>query len=144
MYTRLIRWFFFNLLFALTPLTFVLVIRLLLGQLSLKAMEDNLSEILFFSLMVSVTALNDLDDIVKSFNNDALLSGIRLFLTLGAAWSAMLYGVFIFDSVTNLNIIGFRTRLMYVAISVAIILFVVSTAAEFFISRVVNTTSKKP
>lgn len=107
-------------------------------------MEDNLSEILFFSLMVSVTALNDLDDIVKSFNNDALLSGIRLFLVFGAAWSSMLYGVFIFDSATNLNIAGFRAKLMYVAISVAIILFIVSTAAEFLISRVVNTTSKKP
>ena len=147
MNTRLIRWFFFNLLFALTPLASMLVIRFLLDKLSLKAIEDNLSEILFFSIMVSVTALDDLNEIIRNFTNDALLSSIRLFLLLGAVWYVILYGFFIFDSAidvaTSLNIVGFRSKLMYASIWLATILFIVSTSAEILISRFSN-INKKP
>lgn len=141
---RLVRWFFFNLLFALTPLTVVLVIKSLLGQLSFEAMEDNLSEILFFSLMVSVTALDDLDEIISVFKNDLIMASLKLFLIFGAVWSAMLYSIFMLDSAVNLNFEGFRSRLLSMSIAVAIILFLVSTTAECIVARVVSSTNKTP
>ena len=100
-------------------------------------MENHLSEILFFSLMICVTVLGDLSDVVKPFGRGSLLYIILMSFVFGAVFSAVLYGAFLFDLLIGTNIAVFRTRLMWVSIGVAIILFLAGTATEVFLARIV-------
>ena len=135
---RLIRWIFFNLIFALTPLTVVLIFRWTTDQLTMKAMEDNLAEILFFALMVSVTVVGDIFDAIKVIDKDNLLYGLMMFFILGSAFSAILYGAFQFDCLIGTNIQVFRPRLMWLSIIMAFILFITSTGTQVFLGRIAD------
>ena len=68
---KLISWFTYNLLFALLPLAASLFLRVIYGSLTTNAIENS-PEILFFSLMVSATAMGDLSEIAKPLGWDII------------------------------------------------------------------------
>lgn len=143
MIKRLLRWFFFNLLFALIPLVVVLLLRWLAGRLTVRAMEENLSEILFFALMVSVTAAGDVVEVYRFMTKDSLVYALMMFFMLGAVFSSVLYGFFHFDLMIGTGISAFRPRLLILSSSMAAILFVVGTITQVFLGRVVELKEEK-
>lgn len=136
MQKRILRWLVYNFLFALTPLATVIVIRLLVANLTIQSMQDNLSEVLFFSLMICVTSLSDVQDVSNSEKHDSYIDGLRMFFIFGAVWSSILYGVFLFDQIIGSSIPIFRFRLMWLSFMLAIGVFLVSVAVQVFIENI--------
>jgi hypothetical protein len=147
---RLIRWFFLNFIFAFTPLAVGLVAQSLIGQLTINDLQNNLSEILFFSIMICVTSISDLDDIIKAASEDMLMTGIRQLFIFGAVWSSVLYAFFVFYSSSGLNVPEFKIRLTYYAVPIAVTVFAVGLSTQVLIARIIeqtkttNVTRKRP
>lgn len=131
----MLRWFFLNFLFALIPLTIVILIRALTTNLSFVSMEEHTSEILFFAIMVCISASADLSELAEAFHKDSLLQAFQYLLIFGAIISAMLYGALVFDIVVGANVASFRSNLLRYSIIVAISLFIFSTSVEYFLGR---------
>jgi hypothetical protein len=125
------------------PLTVVVVVRALTDQLTIDALDENLSEILFFALMVSVSTVGDLFDVVKFVRKEYLLYGLIMFLILCALWSAVFYGFFHFDQLSGTNLPNFRPRLRRLSTGFAVILFVVTTSTQIFLSKIIPSEDKE-
>lgn len=132
---RLIRWFVVNVLFALTPLIASLVIHWCADKLPISGWAI-VPEIVFFSVMISVTAFTDILEISEVIGWDVFLTFTGLALLVGAVWSAVMYGVFVYGHVLTMPTPTFQYRFLYCAKSVAVVLFALSVAVEVFISRV--------
>jgi hypothetical protein len=132
---RLIRWFTYNLLFALLPLFAALFLRSLADKLTGEIVANS-PEILFFALMVSATAMGDLSGIATPVGWDVTLKILGSALLLGAVWSAILYGCLLYDSIIGPGSIAFRSQLFKVAVGLAIGLFLLSTTVEVILGRI--------
>lgn len=133
---RLVRWFTYNVIFALLPLGTMLLLRALAGKLTVAAVAES-PEILFFALMINATAVGDLTEITTHLGGWDLT--FRIFgsaLLLGAVCSAILYGCLVYDSVVGPGSATFRAQLLSVSIWLAIVFFVLSTIVEALIGRI--------
>lgn len=142
---RLIQWLFIDIFFALAPFGLALLFRkLLTGQLNVRSIEESTSEIIFFTLMLSVTTMGDIRDIDKESKYiDISIFGINLveifvdvieyILIFAAVLSAALYGAFLFDSITGVNKPGFRTNLLEYSVSIAGVLFLICASTQVVI-----------
>ncbi len=132
---RLVRWFTFNVVFALFPLITAVLFRDLAGKLT----KDDIAkspEILFFALMISATALGDLFEILPSVGWDVLLVIMGAVLFVGAMFSAILYGGLLYNSMVEAGAESFRSRLLSYSVFLAIGLFAVSTTTEVLLGRI--------
>ncbi|MEL6931001.1 MAG: hypothetical protein AAFO95_20600, partial [Cyanobacteria bacterium J06600_6] len=83
---KLIRWLTYNTLFALLPLAISILLRTLTGKLSIETLTNS-PDILFFALMISSTALGDMNEVADIIGWDATFSLLSSALTLGAITS---------------------------------------------------------
>lgn len=134
MANRLVRWITYNLIFASLPLISSLLLRHLVDKLTLDALANS-PEILFFSLMISATALGDLGEIKPPSHWEILFKIFWSALLLGAIGSAILYGAFLFDSIIGPQSPVFRLRLLTFSMWMTAAYFVLSTAVEVIIGR---------
>ena len=135
---RMLRWTFFNLLFALMPLFVVLTLQWLAGKLSISTLENSSTEILFFTLMVSVTVAGDVGEMYRRMEKDSLIYALMMFFILSSVFSSVLYGFLHFDLLIGANIIGFRSRLMWLSIAMAITLFLAGTITQIFLAKITD------
>jgi hypothetical protein len=133
--TRLVRWFTYNLGFALLPLASGLLLRELADRSNQDASLLS-SEVLFFSLMVSATALGDLADVSPHISGGWTLTLCRSALLLGAILSAILYGSFLYDTLLSTGLPEFRSRVFTFSRWLASVLFVLSTLVEVLLARI--------
>ncbi len=131
---RLLRWFTFNVVFALFPLITAILFRKLAGKLTPDDIAQS-PEILFFALMISATALGDLSEVIPSVGLDALLGALAAILLIGSIFSAILYGGLLYNSIMDTDPI-FRARLLNYSIFLAVSLFGVSTLTEVMLGRI--------
>lgn len=122
-------------IFALLPLGAGLLLRALAGKFTTETLANS-PEILFFSLMVSATALGDLSELAEPLGWDLTIRVLRSALFLGAMFSAILYGSFLYDRVIGPGSEGFRLRLLQVSAWLAVVFFTVSTIAEILLARI--------
>lgn len=133
---RLVRWFTFNVVFALFPLATALLFRNLAGKLTADDIVKS-PEVLFFALMVSASALGDLFEVLPSIGWDTLLASLGAILLIGAFFSAILYGGLLYNSMLAVTEAEpFRSRLLWYAVFLATSLFGVSTTTEIMIERI--------
>lgn len=137
MASRLIRWFFVNLIFALLPLAASLVIHGLSGNLS-ENVWTFCPELLFLSLMMSTTAFGDLTDVGWPIGWSGLLTFGACVLALCAVWSGMMYGLYMYGRVLSPPTSDFQTGFFYISIVTSGAAVLVSTAVEIFVSSTVN------
>ena len=134
---RLVRWFTYNLGFALLPLVAAVTLRVLNGTLTTQAVSNS-SEILFFALMVSATAMGDISEVTVPVGWDLRFRVFWSCLLLGGIWSAILYGGLLYDSIIGPGSPSFRSRLLVLSIIVAVLLFLVSTIVEILLGRIIG------
>lgn len=132
----MLRWIFFSLLFALVPLIVVVTLRWLAGKLTIHTLEDNSSEILFFTLMISVTVAGDMVEIYRRMEKDSLVYALMMFFILSSVFSSILYGFLHFDLLIGANIAGFRSRLMWLSVAMGVTLFLAGTGTQIFLARI--------
>ena len=133
MVKRLIYWFTYNVVFALLPLIAMLLMRSLTGKLSSDAVAT--SEVLFFALMVSAVAGGDIKDCVTDRKRNDTFRILESSLLIGAFLSAILYGAFVYDNVAEQHSSVFQARLPIVSITLASVLFVLSTLTEMLLGK---------
>lgn len=134
---RLVRWFTYNLGFALLPLIASITLRALNGSLNAQAVANS-PEILFFALMVSATAMGDISEFSVPVGWDLRFRVFWSCLLLGAVWSAILYGGLLYDSIIGPGSPSFKSRLLVLSIIVAVLLFFVSTIVEALLGRIID------
>ncbi len=132
---RLVRWFTYNVVFALLPLGAALLLRALAGKLTTEAVANS-PEILFFALMVSATAMGDLSEIAAPLGWDLTFRILGSALLIGAVFSSILYGSLLYDSVIGPGSAAFRSRLLTVSIVLAVVLFIVCALVEILLGRI--------
>ena len=131
----LVRWFTYNLAFALLPLVASVTLRALNGTLTTQAVANS-PEILFFSLMVSATAVGDISEVAVPIGWDLRLRMFSSCLLLGAIWSSILYGGLLYDTVIGPGSPSFQSRLLTLSVLTAVLLGVVSTIVEALLGRI--------
>jgi len=134
---RLSKWFWFNFVFALTPLGLMILIRILGDKLTIQDIADS-PELLFFSLMLSATSVGDAIENQKLNEGETLFMNMRYALLFLAVISAVLYGCFLLDSVLSLHLSAFRSNLLYFSILLAIASFAMSLATQIWIAKLEN------
>jgi hypothetical protein len=132
---RLIRWFVINILFALIPFFASLTIHWLGDKLG-ESGWSMAPELVFFSLMVSVTAFTDVLDISEAIGWDVFLTLMGFALLAGALWSAVMYGIYLYSHVLSVPSSVFQARFFFFASVVAGVLFALSLLVEIVISKV--------
>lgn len=135
---RISRWFWCNLVFALTPLGLMLLIRFLGQKLNFQDIASS-PEILFFSLILCATSLGDALEYRNPANRDTLFTNIAFALIFIGLISAVLYGCLLFDTVLELQQISFRTRLLMFSIPLALSSLLVSYYTQTMIGKIEGT-----
>ncbi len=85
----MLRWFFLNLVFPLLPVG-VIALLLTFGKQDIN--WSQFTDFLFFSVILTVSALNDLISVQDSWKDDVLWNTMFLGNILGMLTSALLYG----------------------------------------------------
>lgn len=124
-----------HVIFALTPLIASLVVHWCGDKLS-EIGWSIVPEIVFFSLMVSVSAFADVLEISEVLGRDLFLTLTGLALLLGAVWSAAMYGVYVYGHLLSEPTSIFQLRFLFCAKVVAVVLFALSVSVEIMISRI--------
>jgi hypothetical protein len=132
---RLVRWFTYNLIFALLPLCAAVLLRALAGKLSTDAIANS-PEILFFAIMVSATAMGDLSEVTAPIDRDLILKVLQAILLIGAIWAAVLYGTLLYDSIIGPGSPSFRLGLLQVSAGLAVSLFLFSTVTQVLLGKI--------
>jgi hypothetical protein len=132
---RLIRWFTFTIVFALVPLGTSVLLRHLEGEPMGETLRTS-PELLFFSLMVCATALGDLTEAMVKGAADLLLRGLFSALLVGAVASAILYGSFIYSSVSTTGAATFRSNLAQISALLAVVFGLLGTAVQVLLGRI--------
>lgn len=135
MANRLVRWFTYNVTFALLPLACSLLLRALAGKLNIEDVAKS-PEVLFFSLIVCATALGDLSEVAKPIGRDITLKIFRSVLLFGAVFSAILYGSLLYDTAIGPGSAAFRSRLLTVSVLMAVAFFILSTVVEAILGKI--------
>lgn len=133
---RLVRWFTYNLVFALAPLGISLLFRSMVNRLTVDELAKS-PEVLFFSLIVSATTLGNLKEITNLIEDDIKLRVIESVLLLGAVSSSIFYGALLYSNIVAPSL-EFQTGLLKISIILAVGLFVLSTIVEAFIGRLAD------
>lgn len=135
MASRILRWFFMNVVFALIPLCASISIHSFAGKLQ-GSSWGFCPELLFFSVMLSVTALGDLTDTARGVGNDWLFVLACGVLALSAVWSALMYGVYLYANISGPVPQPFQGSLFTMSVCIAISVFILSAFAEILVSRI--------
>lgn len=128
---RVINWFFYNVLFALVPLLSVFFFRLLYNKPIFEAGNDY-PELLFFSLMLCATTLNDIrseKDPKKWELPSVIMEGLLTFIIVSIA---IMYGGLRYDNLINPNIQ--RPPTIYNGIFyMSIVVFIISIISQIIL-----------
>ncbi len=135
MYNRILRWLTFDFIFALFPFIFTVLLRYLMGTLSIDHLAES-PEILFFAIMVSATATGDLHAIATPVGWDNLLRSLYSITLLGAVFCSVLYGTFLYDTLMGSNSLDFRQNLFDLSIAITIAMTLISFVVEVLIARI--------
>ena len=88
--------------------------------------------------MVSVTVMGDTIEANKQIGRDDLVYALMMFFMFGAVMTAVLYGFFQFNHLVGTTIADFGTKVMWLSIVMAVILFLVGTGTQVFLGRVTD------
>lgn len=135
---RLSRWFWFNLMFALVPLGLMILIRHFGDKLTFQDVASS-SEILFFSLMLSATSIGDAIEYSRKIKREALFINMWCSLLFIGIVSSVLYGCLLLDTVLGLNLMAFRSKLLYFSLLLALASLAVSFATQLWIAKIEGT-----
>ncbi len=129
----LIRFLMYNFVGALLPLLISLFIRHISNIIPHPGVYT--PELLFFSIMISATALGDVTDEIKLYGNKAfqLTKGLLLFGSIGAAG---IFGMFQYDAIVGPGNVPFRENITKYSLIIAVFLFLVSFMAEFLVAKI--------
>lgn len=137
---RFVTWLFFSVVFALLPFLINVILLFLHNKLTFhRAIET--PELLFFSIMICATTVNDLFQLSAKVEQDVKIHFFLLVFFLGAVFSAILYGVFCFDSITAQPSAApsvFKTRLSILSTIISIGILIFGLLAQRFISRITD------
>jgi hypothetical protein len=95
-------------------------------------------ELLFFSLMVSASALGDLAELRELSVKDITIPIIRSSLYVAVIMSAILYGAFLHATITGTVDDSFALRAFWVSVVLALLSASISTAGQVFLSRILK------
>jgi hypothetical protein len=134
MWSRLIRFSLYNIVFALLPLIISASIR----QIASLATPAGVyaPEILFFAVMISATALGDISDEVKVTGSSPFFQLLRGALMLGAIASAALFGMYQYDQIVGPGFPPFRENITWYAIAMGVVFLIFSVVAEVLLGRI--------
>lgn len=135
---RLTKWFWFNLVFALLPLLFLILVRGFGEQLTLWDIANS-TEILFFCTMLSATSAADAFEFRQHHQRETLLMNIFLALMCVAIISSGLYVCLLRETILNPRQVVFRSNLFFFSILLAIGTLVISFMAQWFIGKAEGT-----
>ena len=129
---RLFQWFTFTVACGLIPLVTSLLMHYFREKLTFDAVARS-PEILFLSLMVSATALGDLNDVKRPKTFEITLPSLRSGLLVCVILSAILYGAFLLATVGETMDQVFASRIFWVSILLALLSTAVATTGEVFL-----------
>ena len=132
---RIFRWIVFNLILALFPLGATLFVHSLKDKLTRDVLVNS-PEILFLALTVSATALRDLYESAAMLGKDWLYNILYYALFLGLIASAVLYGLFTLDSVSNPDVPLFRASLLKYSVGLTLVLCLCSAITVVLLSKI--------
>jgi hypothetical protein len=112
----------------------MLVFRALADKLTTQDVATS-PEILFFTLMVSASALRDLNEVAGSVGWTLSFRILETMLFSGALFSAIFYGALLYGSIVGPESLIFQLRLLPVSISLAVWFFLLSTIVEAVVGR---------
>lgn len=135
---RLTKWVWFNFIFALVPLMLMILIRHLGDKLSFQDVANS-SEVLFFSLLLSATSAGDAFEYRNFDKNELLFTNMWFALLFLALICAVLYGCLLLDTILDLHLLAFRSRLLYVSLFMAAASLVLSFATQLWIGKIEGT-----
>ena len=131
---RLLRWFTFTVFFGLLPLLALVTVHGLRGTLSWRVVEGS-PELLFLAIMICATGIDDgtsvSTEMFSSWQITALKVLVRI-LTVGIAYTAILYGFFILDSVAQAPTPMFQGRLLSLTIWAVVVFMAVGTTIQIY------------
>lgn len=130
---HLIRFLMYNLVGALLPLFISLFIHYICNITPHAGVYT--PELLFFSIMISATALGDVTDEIKLYEKMTfqLTKGILIFGSIGAA---IIFGMFQYDAIVGPGNILFRENITKFSLIIAIFLFLISFITEFIVAKI--------
>lgn len=128
---RLIRWAKYNLLFSLLPFGCHIVLRALAEKLDWTLIASS-PELLFFSLMISMTSVSDLSEL-KSITQNMKLKILEAILSLGGVSCAVLYGAHLYNGMSESPSPHFQYNLFITSIFTALFLFILSTVVQIIL-----------
>jgi NO-binding membrane sensor protein with MHYT domain len=133
MAAHLIRFLMYNFIGALLPLFISLFIRNIANITHRPGVYT--PELLFFSIMISATALGDVTDEIKLYKKTIfqLIKGALIFGSIGAA---IIFGMFQYDAIVGPGNIGFRENITKYSLTIAVFLFITSFMAEFLVAKI--------
>jgi hypothetical protein len=140
---RLTQWITFDILFALIPFMFTVLLRYLAGSLSVTQLSES-PEILFFAIMVCATTTGDLHELFNPIRWDTRLRILFSFMLFGAIFSSVLYGSFLYDTLIGSNSELFKQNLFQVSIYLTLSLTLVALLVQILIARVEEQSRAKP
>lgn len=131
---RIIRWIFFNFLFALFPFASSLYINSRSGKSTFEAWSNS-PEILFFGLMLCATAVGDIFEISPTrWNTFFTICGFLLFLSAIAL--AAQYGNFLHSLVTTPSAVQYRYNILSDSWYPIVAVVALSSLVEFLLGLV--------
>lgn len=99
-------------------------------------------ELLFFGVMVSVTALGDLTDEEKSVGADWMIQLLKATLLFGALAVSSIFGVYQYDVIFGSSNITFRSNITLFALISSSLLFLASLLAEIVVAKIRGSVDK--
>ena len=137
---RLNRWFRYNVVAALLPLIVTWFIYYLIDRLNTETMSSS-PELLIFILILSATALGDLNDVNDYAKGTPTLGVIKTILFIGTLAPAILYGSFVFTSLYKTSNIGselvlFQFNLFPISAVGAILYFLLCLGVQIMIGTI--------
>lgn len=129
----LVRFLMYNLVGALLPLIISFTIRHVTSVQAPPGVYA--SELLFFSIMISATALGDITDESENLESDVLFQLIKGALLFGCIGVAAIFGVYQYDAIVGPGNQNFRLNITSLSTFIASILFGTSLLAEILIAR---------
>lgn len=133
MAAHLIRFLIYNFFGALLPLFISLFIRHISNITHRPGVYT--PELLFFSIMISATALGDITDEIKLYKKTSfqIIKGVLIYGSIGAA---IIFGMFQYDAIVGPGNIPFRENITKSSLVISVILFLTSFSAEFLIAKI--------
>jgi uncharacterized membrane protein len=134
-HATLVRWFTYNVVFALLPITIAVTFRAFGNKLSWSSISAS-PEFLFFAIMLNATALGDLSEISPALRGKLRYSVLHSAILLCAVISAIFYGCLVFEGTFQSGPAIFQERLLILSFLLDAVSFVLTTAAEVLLARI--------